>query len=68
MNSQGIRVFFGEADPVVADAETLLASVALERLDIAGVGLGQTVDGREYVHGDVPGTGGDAGFWAGRRI
>lgn len=35
MDAQGIRVFLSEADAVVADAETLLADVAFERLDIA---------------------------------
>lgn len=53
MDAQAVRVFLGETHAVVADAETLLADIALEHLHIARVGLSQTVDGGQDVHSDV---------------
>jgi hypothetical protein len=43
MDAQGAARFFGEADAVVADAKAQLAGLSLELLDVALVGLGETM-------------------------
>ena len=39
VDSEGLRVLFGEAHAVVADAETLLAALVLQGLDAARAGI-----------------------------
>src|SRR5437016_10335018 len=53
VDAEGLRVLFGEADAVVADAETLLAALVLQGLDAARAGFRQPMNGGEDVHGDV---------------
>lgn len=55
-------MFFGEADTVVANAETLLALFVFECFDPAGAGFGQAVYGRQNIHGDVLGDSPDVGL------
>ena len=55
-------MLFSEADPVVANAQALFAVLALEFFNVAGSVLGQPVDRRENVQGDVLGNGADVGF------
>lgn len=45
--------FFGEADAVVADAESQLARVSLQLLDVAVARLGEAVETGEDAHGGV---------------
>lgn len=42
----------GEADAVVANSQALFAALAFERLDPSRAGFGETVNGREDIHGD----------------
>src|SRR5947209_16944058 len=53
MDAQGTGRFFGEADAVVADAETQLGGLPLELFDIALVGLGEAMERFEDAHGGV---------------
>ena len=60
---EGIGVVFGEADAVVADTQAELGRVAAkEFLQTAGTVLGQTMNSRQDVHGDVLRDGVDVGF------
>src|SRR5437016_11826847 len=47
VDAEGLRVLFGEADAVVADAETLLAALVLQGLDAARAGSRQPMNGGE---------------------
>src|SRR5437867_12885209 len=53
MDVQGTGRFFGEADAVVADAETQLGGLPLELFDIALVGLGEAMERLEDAPGGV---------------
>jgi hypothetical protein len=62
VDAEGVGVFFGKADAVIADAEALLSCLALEFFHAARTVFGQAVDRQKDVHGDVLRDGADVGL------
>lgn len=55
VDPQRIGMLFGEADSIVTDSEALFTDLTLPLLDIAAAILGESVNRRRDVHGNVLG-------------
>lgn len=53
VNAESVRILFGEADAVVADAQAQFAGLSLELLHIAFAGLSKAVQRGEDAHGSL---------------